>query len=114
MAGANLDGSVHGLLRQRPGEQRDAARLVPGRADPERRRRQDDDFVGPARALRTGRGLERSSVMARERYGNGYKGERASTRGRMRARNRAYGGSPKTAGRAKGRMAHDWTVGKWR
>jgi hypothetical protein len=52
--------------------------------------------------------------MARERYGNGYKGERASTRGRMRARNRAYGGSPKTAGRAKGRMAHDWTVGKWR
>ena len=52
--------------------------------------------------------------MARERYGNGYKG-RAGTRGRMRARNRrGYVGSAKTAGRAKGRMAHDWTVGKWR
>jgi hypothetical protein len=52
--------------------------------------------------------------MARERYGNGYKGK-ASTRRRMRARNRAYGGSARTAGRAKRRMAHDWTVGKvWR
>jgi hypothetical protein len=50
--------------------------------------------------------------MARERYGNGYKG-RTATR-RRRARNRGYVGSPKTAGRAKGRMAHDWTVGKWR
>ena len=51
--------------------------------------------------------------MARERYGNGYKG-RAATRRRMRARNRAYGGSPKTTGRARGRMAHDLTVKKWR
>ena len=51
--------------------------------------------------------------MARERYGNGYKG-RAGSRRRMRARNRAYGGSPKTAGRARGRKAHDLTVGGWR
>jgi hypothetical protein len=56
---------------------------------------------------------EGSRVMARKRYGGGYKG-RVGTRRRMRARNRGYGGSPKTAGRAKGRMAHDWTVGKWR
>jgi hypothetical protein len=49
--------------------------------------------------------------MARERYGNGYKG-RAGTRRRMRSRNRGYMGSAKTAGRAKGCMAHDWTVGK--
>jgi hypothetical protein len=49
--------------------------------------------------------------MARERYGSGYKG-RAGTRPRMRARGRGYAGSAKTAGRAKGRMAHDWTVGK--
>ena len=51
--------------------------------------------------------------MARERYGNGYLG-RAATRRRMRSRNRGYVGSAKTAGHAKGRMAHDWTVGKWR
>ena len=51
--------------------------------------------------------------MARERYGNGYKG-RAGTPRRMRACNRGYVGSAKTAGHAKGRMAHDWTVGKWR
>ena len=51
--------------------------------------------------------------MARERYGNGYKG-RAARRRRMRSRNRGYVGSAKTAGRAKGRTAHDWTVGKWR
>ena len=51
--------------------------------------------------------------MARERYGNGYKG-RGGTRRRMRALNRGYVGSAKTAGRAKGRMAHDWTVGMWR
>jgi hypothetical protein len=51
--------------------------------------------------------------MARERYGNGYLG-RAATRRRMRARSRGYVGSSKTAGRAKGHMAHDWTVGKWR
>jgi hypothetical protein len=51
--------------------------------------------------------------MARERYGNGYKG-RAATRRRMRSRSRGYVGSAKSAGRAKGRMAHDWTVGKWR
>jgi len=48
--------------------------------------------------------------MAR-RYGNGYKG-RAGTRRRTRGRGRGYVGSQKTAGRAKGRMAHDWTVGK--
>jgi hypothetical protein len=52
-------------------------------------------------------------VMARERFGNGYKG-RAARRRRMKSRNRGYVGSAKTAGRAKGRMAHDWTVGKWR
>jgi hypothetical protein len=46
------------------------------------------------------------------RVGNGYKGGRAGTRRRMRARGRGYVGSAKTAGRAKGRMAHDWTVGK--
>ena len=51
--------------------------------------------------------------MAKKRYGGGYKG-RVGTRRRMRARNRAYEGSPKTAGRAKGRMAHDLTVGRWR
>ena len=49
--------------------------------------------------------------MARERYGNGYKA-RGGTRRRMKFRNRGYVGSPKTAGHAKGRMAHDWTVGK--
>jgi hypothetical protein len=49
--------------------------------------------------------------MARERYGNGYKG-RARTRRRTRARGRGYKGSAKTAGRAKGRRAHDWRVGK--
>ena len=49
--------------------------------------------------------------MARKRYGSGYKG-RAARRRRMRSRNRAYGGSPKTAGRAKGRLAHDWTIGR--
>jgi hypothetical protein len=37
---------------------------------------------------------------------------RARTRGRMKSRGRGYVGSSKTAGRAKGRMAHDWTVGK--
>ena len=51
--------------------------------------------------------------MARERYTNGYKG-RAGRRRRMKSRNRGYVGSAKTAGRAKGRMAHDWTVGRWR
>ena len=51
--------------------------------------------------------------MARERYGNGYKG-RGGTRRRMKSRNRGYVGSAKTAGHAKGRMAHDLTVGKWR
>jgi hypothetical protein len=44
--------------------------------------------------------------MARERYGNGYLGG-AATRRRMRSRDLGYVGSPKTAGRAKGRMAHD-------
>ena len=51
--------------------------------------------------------------MARERYGNGYKG-RAARRRCMKSPNRGYVGSAKTAGHAKGRMAHDWTVGKWR
>jgi hypothetical protein len=51
--------------------------------------------------------------MARERYGNGYEG-RGGTRRRRKSRGRRYVGSPKTAGRAKGRMAHDWTVGTWR
>jgi hypothetical protein len=51
--------------------------------------------------------------MARKRYGNGYKG-RGGTRRRMKSGNRGYVGSAKTAGHAKGRMAHDWTVGKWR
>ena len=51
--------------------------------------------------------------MARERYSNGYLG-RAATRRRMKSRGRGYVGSAKTAGHAKGRMAHDWTVGKWR
>jgi hypothetical protein len=49
--------------------------------------------------------------MARKRHG--YKGGRGAAR-RMRARNRGYGGSARTAGRAKRRMAHDWTVGVWR
>jgi hypothetical protein len=49
--------------------------------------------------------------MAKERYGNGYNG-RAATRRRIRARGRTYAGSPKTAGRARGRLAHDWRVGK--
>ena len=51
--------------------------------------------------------------MARERYSNGYLG-RAATRRRMKFRNRGYVVSAKTAGRAKGRMGHDLTVGKWR
>ena len=49
--------------------------------------------------------------MARERYGNGYKG-RAAARRRMKSRARGYAGSAKTAGRARGRTAHDWRVGK--
>jgi hypothetical protein len=52
--------------------------------------------------------------MAKKRYGGGYKGGRAATRRRMKSRNRGYVGSSKTAGHAKGRMAHDLTVGKWR
>jgi hypothetical protein len=51
--------------------------------------------------------------MARERYSNGYLG-RAATRRRMKSRGRGYVGSAKTAGHAKGRRAHDLTVGKWR
>jgi len=51
--------------------------------------------------------------MTRERFGNGYLG-RAATRRRTRARGRGYAGSQKTAGRAKGRAAHDLTVGRWR
>jgi hypothetical protein len=52
--------------------------------------------------------------MARERYGNGYKG-RGGTRRRMRARNRRYVGSARSP--ANRRMAHYWTIGKgkaWR
>jgi hypothetical protein len=49
--------------------------------------------------------------MARKKSGNGYKG-RAGTPRRTRGRGRGYAGAPRTAGRAKGRMAHDWTVGK--
>jgi hypothetical protein len=49
--------------------------------------------------------------MARERYGNARKGK-ASTRRRRKSRGRGYAGSARTAGHAKGRMAHDWTVGK--
>jgi hypothetical protein len=49
--------------------------------------------------------------MAKERFGNGYLGG-AGTRRRMRARGRPHVTSAKTAGRAKGRAAHDWTVGK--
>jgi hypothetical protein len=48
--------------------------------------------------------------MAKKRYG-GYKG-RGGRRRRMKSRNRGHVTSSKTAGRAKGRMAHDWTVGK--
>ena len=48
--------------------------------------------------------------MAKERYGNGYKG-RAATRRRMRSRDRGYVGSAKTAGRAKGRIAQSLKYG---
>jgi hypothetical protein len=61
--------------------------------------------------LATASPAEGSRVMARERYGNGYLG-RAARRQRMKSRNRGYVGSAKTAGRAKGHMAHDWTVGR--
>jgi len=47
------------------------------------------------------------------RVGSGWLG-RARTRGRMKSRSRGYMGSPKTAGRARGRTTPDWTVGKWR
>jgi len=50
--------------------------------------------------------------MARKKSGNGYLG--GARRRRTRGRGRGYTGSQKTAGRAKGRIAHDWTVGKWR
>jgi hypothetical protein len=45
------------------------------------------------------------------RVGNGWLG-RAATRRRMKSRGRGYAGAAKTAGRAKGRRAPDWTVGK--
>jgi hypothetical protein len=52
--------------------------------------------------------------MARERYGNGYKG-RATTRGRMRSRDLGYVGSEKARGNAKRRMAQSWRYDKaWR
>ena len=53
--------------------------------------------------------------MARERYGNGYKGERASTRGRMRSRDRGYVGSERVLSQANRRMVASWVIGKaWR
>jgi hypothetical protein len=45
------------------------------------------------------------------------KKRRARMRGRVKSRNRGnrgYMGSAKTAGRAKGRTAPDWTVGVWK
>ena len=53
--------------------------------------------------------------MARERYGNGYKG-RGGTRRRMRSRNRGYVGSERVLGeRAKRHVAPRILVGKaWR
>jgi hypothetical protein len=52
--------------------------------------------------------------MARERYGNGYKG-RAATRRRMRSRNVGYQGSEGGRGLAKRRMAQSLKYGKaWR
>jgi hypothetical protein len=51
--------------------------------------------------------------MSRERYGNGYLG-RAGARRRKRARGRGQAGSPRTAGRARGSVAHDLTVGTWK
>jgi hypothetical protein len=48
--------------------------------------------------------------MARERYGNGYKG-RAATRRRMRARDRGYVGSEKALGPAKRRMPQSLKYG---
>ena len=49
--------------------------------------------------------------MARERHGNGYKGGRAGTRRRMRARGRGYVGSQKTRGPAKRRMPQSLKYG---
>jgi hypothetical protein len=52
--------------------------------------------------------------MARERYGNGYKG-RAATRRRMRSRDRGYVGSEKARSHANRRMAKSLPYGKtWR
>jgi hypothetical protein len=60
--------------------------------------------------------------MARERYGNGYKG-RAATRRRMRSRNRGYVGSAKVlngpakrcAAQSWARSSQPWAYGKaWR
>jgi hypothetical protein len=48
--------------------------------------------------------------MARERYGNGYKG-RAGRRRRMRSRNRGYVGSEKALGLAKRRKAQSLKYG---
>jgi hypothetical protein len=49
--------------------------------------------------------------MARERYGNGYKGRAATTRRRMRSRNRGCVGSEKALGLAKRRMAQSLKYG---
>ena len=52
--------------------------------------------------------------MARERYGNGYKG-RAATRRRMRSPNRGYVGSEKALGSVNRRTAQSLAYGKaWR
>ena len=48
--------------------------------------------------------------MAKERYGNGYKG-RAAMRRRMRSRDRGYVGSEKVRGPAKRRMAQSLKYG---
>ena len=48
--------------------------------------------------------------MARERYGNGYKG-RAATRRRMTSHHRGYVGSEKARGPAKRRMAQSLKYG---
>jgi hypothetical protein len=55
--------------------------------------------------------------MARERYGNGYRGGRAATRRRMTSHHRGYVGTSKALGHASRRVAQPWTYGKskaWR
>jgi hypothetical protein len=57
--------------------------------------------------------MPRKSAKKLKGWGNGWLGK-AATRRRIKSHARGYVGSAKTAGRAKGRTAHDWTVGKWR